>query len=163
MTHGNDYGNYKKKFLNWTAKTFYFEKFLTWNPKTFCFEKFLTWNTKTSGNNVLVSDKERTMVDLIYWCDSVGGIVPAMEIIQNTIKKGQCDLEKFIQYAIKYPRQTVRKIIGVVLEKSKVPDNLTEPLYKTIENSSLTSANYNCRRGTKNKKWGVIIPDDTRG
>lgn len=109
----------------------------------------------SDGTKILVSDKERTMVDFVYkW-----GIVIAKEKIEEVIKKKECDIDKFISYALHFPRVTVRKCIGVILDKAGISEKLTNPLYETIKNTSLTSANYKSFAGNINKKWKIIIND----
>jgi predicted transcriptional regulator of viral defense system len=114
------------------------------------------------GGIVRISDMERTMVDLISRSDAVGGIIPASEKIEQAIKCKKCDIEKFIDYSVRFPKLTVRKIIGVILDRAEISETLTNPLYNTIKDSSLTSAEYNSRKGKINKKWRIIINDDTQ-
>jgi len=112
---------------------------------------------EVAGGKVRITDKERTMIDLLYWCDAVGGIDSAMKIFEETVKEKKCDIQKLIGYAIIYPRPTIRKIIGVILDNAFIDEKLTAPLHETIKNTSLTSAQWNKRTGTKNNKWKVII------
>ncbi|MDR1942394.1 MAG: hypothetical protein LBQ47_08720 [Endomicrobium sp.] len=112
-----------------------------------------------AGGKVRITDKERTMIDLLYWNKAVGGINPAIKTVEEIIKEKKCDIQKFIDYAVKYPRPTIRKIIGVILDKAGISETLTNPLYETIKDTSLTSAKWNKRTGTKNNKWKVIIND----
>ena len=112
---------------------------------------------EVSGGKVKISDKERTMIDLLYWNGAVGGMQQAMKIVEENIKEQKCDVQKFIDYAIKYQRLSIRKIIGVALDNALIDDKLTKPLYETIKNTSLTSAKWDKRNGTKNGKWRVII------
>ncbi|MDR3048347.1 MAG: hypothetical protein LBV16_00655 [Elusimicrobiota bacterium] len=108
---------------------------------------------------VMISDKERTMIDMMYWYDAVGGLIKAMEKLQEIIVENKVDIEKFINYAIKFPKPAVRKIIGVVLDKANISEALTTTLFDTIKSSSITSADWQLRRGTLNKKWRIIIND----
>ncbi len=65
-----------------------------------------------------------------------------MKELEQTIKYKKCNIEKFIDYTIRFPKLTVRKIIGVILDRAEISETLTRPLYETIKNSSLTSAEY---------------------
>ena len=48
------------------------------------------------GTQVFISDKERTLIDLLYFNKPVGGILPATEIFRSVVKKDDCDLKKVI-------------------------------------------------------------------
>ncbi|MDR0823424.1 MAG: hypothetical protein LBN20_06575 [Endomicrobium sp.] len=116
----------------------------------------LTTN-KYNGEEVIVSDKERTMVDFVdYW-----NIKEAQDKIIEIIKNDECDIKKFIGYAEKFPKIKVRKFIGVILEKAGIADEMTKDLCDSVKDSAVISMSKNSRVGETNKKWGVII-DDTR-
>jgi predicted transcriptional regulator of viral defense system len=103
-----------------------------------------------------ISDRERTMIDLIYRNEAVGGILPAMKIAEKTIKEKDCSLDKFIEYASRFPNITVRKRIGVLLERLKISDEKLKDLIKSVQKTALSSLFPGSRKGTINKKWQVI-------
>jgi len=111
---------------------------------------------EVKGTQVFISDKERTLIDLLYFNKPVGGILPAARIFQSMVKKGDCDLKKVIDYACKFPNVTLRKRVGVLLEGSAVRESLLRPLAKTVGGSAISSFGKS-RRGTLDKKWRVII------
>jgi predicted transcriptional regulator of viral defense system len=116
-----------------------------------------------SGGIVKISDKEKTLIDMIYKYNYVGGIIPAMEKLEEIIKNKNLDIKKFIDYAVRFPQIKVRKIIGIVLDRAEIQETLIQPLYDSIKSSSLISLNWNNRRkGTINKKWGVILDDSQK-
>jgi predicted transcriptional regulator of viral defense system len=86
---------------------------------------------------------------------AIGGILPAMKIIEETIKKN-CDLDKFIKYTSLFPNITVRKRIGVLLERLKISDEKLKDLIKSVQKTALSSLFPGSRKGTINKKWQVI-------
>jgi predicted transcriptional regulator of viral defense system len=110
-----------------------------------------------AGGKVLITDKERTMIDLLYWNAAVGGINAAMKIFENIVREKDCDIQKLIEYAVIYPRLTIRKIIGVILDNVFKAEKLTEPLYETIKYSSLGSTRGKQRSGKINNRWRLII------
>lgn len=113
---------------------------------------------KIEGQDIFFSSKERTMIDLLYFNNPVGGIQPAQEIFSEIVKKKKCDIEKLIEYAVKFPNVTVRKRVGVLLEKIGISEALLKPLAKSIENTALSSLG-KTRKGTLNKKWKAIVND----
>jgi len=116
---------------------------------------------KVSDTNVLVSSKERTLIDLVYFNRPVGGVSPAVEILKKIIAKKECDIKKLIEYAALFPNVTVRKRMGVVLENLGIEPSVLRPLAKSVENTALSSLT-GTRRGEINKKWRVIVDDSQK-
>jgi predicted transcriptional regulator of viral defense system len=108
------------------------------------------------NKEVIVSSKERTLIDLIYFNKPVGGIEAASEIFERFVQEKKCDIKKLIEYAVRFPNIKTRKRIGFVLEKAGISDALLKPLEKSVKNTSLISFS-NSRKGTVNKKWRIII------
>ncbi|MCL2145522.1 MAG: hypothetical protein FWH43_08550 [Endomicrobia bacterium] len=106
----------------------------------------------TSDGKVMISDKERTMIDFIdKW-----NFKEAKNTICEILTNKQCDIKKFIKYAILFPKLKTRKITGVILDYSGVSDRLSKPLYESVKNTALISASKFSRKGSINTKWGVI-------
>jgi predicted transcriptional regulator of viral defense system len=115
-------------------------------------EKIATQDTEVS-----VSDRERTMVDLIYFPEPVGGLKKAFEILKEQSRTNKTDITKLIRYTVRFPNPSLRKRIGFVLEQAGVKDKELEPLLKSIKKSSLvTLYPPKSRAGRINKKWKVI-------
>ena len=110
---------------------------------------------KIENTEVMISTRERTLVDLIYFNKPVGGIIPATQIFKRIAGKKECNMNKLIEYASKFPNITTRKRIGLILESVGVKKNLLRPLIKSVENTAIISLN-GSRRGPINKTWGVI-------
>ena len=110
---------------------------------------------KIKGREIIVSSKERTLVDLIYYNKPAGGIYAAAAILERFIKEGKCDIEKLIKFALRFPVVKTRKLIGMSLEKAGLSETLLKPLEKSVKNSSLISFSNN-RKGKINEKWRVI-------
>lgn len=111
---------------------------------------------KISDIDVIVSSKERTLVDLIYFNKPVGGISPAVDILKKIVSKQECDIKKLIEYAALFPNVTVRKRMGVVLENLGIEPSILRPLAKSVKDTALSSLT-GSRRGEINKKWRVIV------
>jgi predicted transcriptional regulator of viral defense system len=110
------------------------------------------------GKEVIISSKERTLVDLIYYNKPVGGIDEAAVILERFVKEGKCDIKKLIDFAVRFPAIKTRKGIGLALEKTCVSESLLRPLAKSVKNTSLISFSNN-RKGKINEKWRTIIND----
>lgn len=107
--------------------------------------------------SVYVSDRERTIVDLIYFPGLVGGLVAAFEILKKQAGAKRTDLTKLIKYAARFPNISLRKRIGYILEQAGVKDEYLEPLLKSVSKTSLvTLYPSKSRAGRINKKWKVI-------
>ena len=117
-------------------------------------------NIKISDSEIIVSDRERTMVDLIYFPDPVGGLKKAFEILEKEASSGKSDIKKLIKYAISFPVVSTRKRIGFVLDKCGISEKILVPLEKSIKKTSLiTLYGSKSRKGTIDNKWKVIIDD----
>jgi len=110
------------------------------------------------GKEVVVSSKERTLVDLIDYNKPVGGIEAAADILKRFVEEKKCDVKKLIDYTVEFPKIKIRKRIGLILEKAGVGDVLLKPLEKSVEKTSLISFTSN-RKGTINEKWRSIVSD----
>ena len=112
---------------------------------------------KIKDTEVIISEKERTLVDLIYFPGPVGGLKRASEILQEQVKGRKIDINKLIKYAIKFPNVSIKKRIGFVLEQAGLKDKILEPLLKSARKTSLvTLYSSKSRRGEINRKWMVI-------
>lgn len=117
---------------------------------------------KIRDSEIIVSDRERTLIDLIYFPDPVGGLSEAFEILKSQIITKQVDVKKIVNYACRFPSISTRKRIGYNLEQIGISDIMLRPLLKSVAKSSLwTLYGSISRKGTINPKWKLII-DDTR-
>ncbi|MFH1037522.1 MAG: type IV toxin-antitoxin system AbiEi family antitoxin [PVC group bacterium] len=107
---------------------------------------------------VKVSSKERTLIDLLYFNNPVGGIAGAVEIFIKIVKNQECDVKKLTEYASLFPNISVRKRIGLLLERIGISDAILKPLEKSVEKTAISSL-AGSRRGTLNRKWRVIVND----
>ena len=115
---------------------------------------------KIRESEITISDRERTLVDLIYFSDPVSGLKKALEILRLQVTSNKVDVKKLIKYTILFPSMAARKRIGFALEQCRVNDSLLAPLIKCVRNASLTTLyNSKSRKGTINNKWKVILND----
>ncbi|OFZ55747.1 MAG: hypothetical protein A2231_08060 [Candidatus Firestonebacteria bacterium RIFOXYA2_FULL_40_8] len=111
-----------------------------------------------ANTEVLFSDKERTLVDLFYFSDPIGGLNAAFNVLNEQISDKKIDLDKFIDYAVRFPSKSTRKRIGYALALAKVSDVKLRALNNSIEDSSLiTLFGGKSRKGVINNKWRIII------
>jgi len=113
------------------------------------------------GKEVIVSSKERTLIDLIYYNKPAGGIEAAAAILERFIRKQKCNVKKLIELAVRFPKIKTRKCIGLILERAGVSGLMLKPLEKSVKNTSLISFS-NSRKGTINERWRTIINDSSR-
>ena len=113
------------------------------------------------GMEVIVSSRERTLVDLIYFNKPVGGLSPALRIFKRITGEKGYDIRKFIRYAASFPNVTTRKRIGLELEKINISGPILKPLRESIKDTAISSFN-SSRKGSINKTWRVIINDSRR-
>jgi predicted transcriptional regulator of viral defense system len=116
---------------------------------------------KIKESHVIVSDRERTLIDLVYFPDPVGGIEKALEIFCEASLLNKTNLKKLIQYASLFPSVSTRKRIGYTLEKAGVSKMSLSPLLKSIKNRSTLSTLHNSknRKGKINTTWKIMIND----
>jgi predicted transcriptional regulator of viral defense system len=115
---------------------------------------------KIRESEIIVSDRERTLVDLIYFSDPVGGLKKAFEILKVQITTNKANVKKLIKYAVLFPSVSTRKRIGFILEQCRVNNSLFAPLIKCVKNASLTPLySSKSRKGSINNKWRIILND----
>lgn len=116
---------------------------------------------KIRDAQVIVSDRERTLIDLVYFSDPVGGVRKALDIFQKASLLSKTDLKKLIKYASIFPSVSTRKRIGFVLEKSGVSLSVLAPLLESVKNRNtlVTLYDSDTRRGGINKTWKIINDD----
>lgn len=113
---------------------------------------------KVRDANVIISSRERTLIDLIYFNKPVGGINSAGNIFTNTVRQKKCNIKKLIEYAANFSNVKVRKYIGVTLENLGISEVILKPLIKSIENTAIGAFGAS-RKGKLNKRWRIIIND----
>ena len=80
-----------------------------------------------SWAQVDITDRERTVLDLIVRPELFGGIRAASEIMEGAL--AQIDLGRLVTYAVRYDVGAVIKRLGWLLERMGVDTNLLLPLH----------------------------------
>ena len=113
---------------------------------------------RVRDTDVIISSKERTLIDLIYFNRPVGGIKNAAAVLKQFVMEKKCDIKKLVECAARFPNIKTRKRIGLILDDSNTTDLMLEPLVKSIEKTAVSTFT-GSRKGSLNKKWRVIIND----
>jgi len=102
---------------------------------------------------VSITDKERTLLDVFIYPKMFGGIGEALGILENSLRT--IDLQKLIDYTLRYDKKSISKRMGWALEYFGVPVKQLEPLLKV-------PINYFCRldpsapaKGPCDKRWMI--------
>jgi predicted transcriptional regulator of viral defense system len=120
-----------------------------------------TQKIKIKTEEVIISSKERTLIDLLYFNKPVGGIDAAISILELVLQEASCDVRKLIEYVTRFPNIKTRKYFGLVLERNGISDKALKPLLKSVQNTALISFS-DSRKGTINQRWRVILNDSPR-
>jgi predicted transcriptional regulator of viral defense system len=83
-------------------------------------------NWVNSWSQVNITDRERTVLDLIVRPERFGGIRAASEIMEGAL--AQIDLPRLVDFALRYDVGTVIKRLGWLLERMGADANLILPL-----------------------------------
>lgn len=102
---------------------------------------------------VSITDKERTLLDVFIYPKMFGGMGEALGILENSL--AIIDLQKLIDYAVRYDTKSLAKRLGWALEYFGVRAKQLEPLLKV-------PINYYCRLdpsapaiGPCDKRWMI--------
>ncbi len=117
-----------------------------------------TETIKIENKNVIISSKEKTLIDLVYFNKPAGGLKQALFVLENIVRQKKCDIKKLIDYTALFPNIKTRKQIGLLLDNIGISDTLLKPLIESVSDTSLISFSRS-RKGIINKKWNVIIND----
>lgn len=120
--------------------------------------KYYGITTIRIGNSeVKISDKERTIIDLVYNYKPLGSLKNVYNTVRGVLPK--VDISKLIKYASKFSNPSTRKRIGYILELYKVNSSKLKPLKKSIaKNTALTTLfEVKNRSGKISKDWNLII------
>jgi predicted transcriptional regulator of viral defense system len=111
---------------------------------------------KTEGEEICISDKERTLVDFIY--NPLGSFRNLKEGLQNSFE--DVDFEKFISYLKRFPVAAVRKRAGYLLEEFGCNKKLLANLSKSIDDNesyAMLDPYSTTRTGKMDKRWKIIV------
>lgn len=134
----------------WTVSGFDFE-FIHVAPNHFWgFQKIWV----NSWQQVNITDQERTAMDLIARPDIFGGFSAAVEILESAIT--QIDIDRLVDYALKYDTGSVIKRLGWALENVGIPGTSLEGLrIYPVKRYYLLDPNLE-KNAIKNSRWHII-------
>ena len=111
---------------------------------------------KIDGEYVLISDKERSLVDFIY--KPIGSWENVQEVVKKQVKN--INIDKFISYLFRFPVIAIRKRAGYMLESAGVNLEALSILKSSLgKKNSYTIFNpfIKSRKGAVNKDWKIIL------
>jgi predicted transcriptional regulator of viral defense system len=108
--------------VSWRAFDLEFEFIYVKENRFWGFEK--QWVNAWSQVNI--TDRERTVLDLIVRPDLFGGIRAASEIMEGAL--AQIDIDRLVDYAVRYDVGAVIKRLGWLLERMGADENRLLPL-----------------------------------
>lgn len=80
----------------------------------------------SAWHQVNITNPERTVLDLVARADIFGGMSAAIEILENAVE--QINLNRLVEYALKYDTGSVIKRLGWILERLGAPEQDLERL-----------------------------------
>ena len=117
---------------------------------------FGTTTISYSNDNILISDIERTIIDVIDKPKYAGGWIETINCLKNI---DELDYKKLIEYLKKYNNKTTARKIGYLLGNLK---NLSpsKHILKQIKGLSGSNELYfdTTKKGIYNSAWNLIIP-----
>jgi predicted transcriptional regulator of viral defense system len=114
-------------------------------------------STQSGAFSVNMSDRERTLVDLLYFPAPVGGAVPASVIFKTEAADKKTNVKKLIEYLKKFPSVSTIKRAGYLLEQAGISAKKLLP--RSAAPSLATLYGGKNRSGRIDTKWGLIIND----
>jgi predicted transcriptional regulator of viral defense system len=111
---------------------------------------------KIEDEEINISDKERTLIDLIYNPPGSFSIMKSI-LIENIDKM---DLNKFSKYLAKYPIRAIMKRAGYILENYGINSEQVNKMKKELVNDPtyvVLNPEKKSRKGKINKDWKLII------
>lgn len=106
-----------------------------------------------SWTQVNITDRERSILDLITRPELFGGIRAASEIIESTLNK--IDISQLVAYTLRYDVGTVIKRLGWLLERMAVSEDVLLPLHEYPVSGSIMLDPNQPRSEKYNPYWQV--------
>lgn len=114
---------------------------------------------RIEGAEVVVSDPERTLLDLLDSPSLAGGWSAAYSAIREALPR--VDLARLVSYGARSPKSSTRQRLGVILERACVDLALLEPLATTVAMTASVPAMIpgESRIGRIHPTWRVVLND----
>jgi len=101
-----------------------------------------------------ITDKERTVLDLLVSPDIFGGVGAAIEIFEEALP--ELDIKKIVDYAIRYDVGAVIKRLGWILERLNTDPLIYSPLLKYKVEGLILLDSSGTKNNKSNNQWNVI-------
>ena len=103
------------------------------------------------------SSPEQAILDAVYDYKKFGTLPKVYDWIADSLRNRKINPRKLIDVTIKYGNKISQKRIGWTLDKLKAPKKIVSLLQKKLSKTNfLTPLNPKNRKGSINRKWGVI-------
>ncbi len=103
----------------------------------------------------LITDRERTVLDAFAMPGRFGGISEGLGVLDRALPT--LDVDKLIDYALRYGSQTLIKRLGWSLEQAGVETTVLLPLLRAASNSYGVLEPGRPRRGARDRRWKLIV------
>lgn len=104
-------------------------------------------------HSVLITDKERTLIDLFAYMKMFGGIGEAAGMLETALSV--IDIEKLVRYAIQYEQIALAKRLGWFLSELGVKQKTIKPLKLITANSFSLLDPSGSEAGEYDKAWMI--------
>ena len=113
------------------------------------------------GVDVVYASRARSLVDAVYDWPRFESLPQAFEWIRREVEKDDAFAAEFVRMAIQFGNQGTLKRVGALLERVEVSEHLLRRLERQIQTSTsfIPWIPGRQKRGTINKRWGVVIND----
>lgn len=108
---------------------------------------------------VQVSDRERTLLDLLDHPTVVGSVQRGVSLFEEISSAG--DPKRLVEYAVRGSRLSTCARLGVLLDRARVPNRALSPLRRKLRGSKslLSMLPDSPRAGVVNPVWNVVEND----
>ena len=115
--------------------------------------------TMPEGSKAVYSSRVRTLVDAVYDWSRFSSLPRAYEWIRRELSAGRVNAADLVRVAVKYGNQGTLRRIGLLLEQEEVSKPLLLTLQRSMRqsNSVIPWNPIGSKRGTINRRWGVIL------
>lgn len=101
-----------------------------------------------------VSDREKTLIDLIDRPDICGGMDEVVKTISNLMEGA--DVQKILMYLKKIKKPVIAQRLGFILEKLGQDDEILREIERLKSSYTYLLDPYSPKRGKKSKRWNLI-------
>lgn len=113
------------------------------------------------GVDVVYASKARSLVDAVHEWSRFESLPQAFDWIRREVRRDDAFAAELVRMAIQFGNQGTLRRIGRVLEEALVAEHLLRRLGRRIQPSTsfIPWIPGRQKRGTINKRWGVVIND----